>query len=110
MIESPGPNHQGDVVNMKSIGWLVCLLAVSLPHQAWSKDKEARRAVLQSCAQQAKDQSLTGDTHAAFMRDCLKMPADAKPPAFASSEPQKAVSAATTDTAPKPVKKPRKGG
>lgn len=95
---------------MKSIGWLVVLLASNLLQQAWSKDKDTRKEVLQSCARQAKDQSLTGDGYAAFMRDCLKMPEDAKPQAFASSEPQKALPTPVPDTASKPARKPRKGG
>ncbi|MGH6645597.1 PsiF family protein [Aquabacterium sp.] len=73
-------------MKLKFWGWVV-LLAASLPTQAATK--EARQDVLRSCAQQSRDQSFTGDDHATFMRSCLKAPDDAKPPAFASSGPQK---------------------
>ncbi|MDI1257917.1 PsiF family protein [Aquabacterium sp.] len=73
-------------MKVKYLGWSV-LLATAL--QAQAATKEARQDVLRSCAQQSRDQSFSGDAHAEFMRGCLKTPADAKPPVFASSGPQK---------------------
>lgn len=74
-------------MKLTTIWGCALLLAATLPAQA--ANKEARQEVLRSCAQQSRDQSLTGDEHANFMRGCLKAPDDAKPPAFASSGPQK---------------------
>jgi hypothetical protein len=92
-------------VNFKTLGCAALLLAL-LPH-AWAS--ETRQEMLRSCVQQAKDQSLAGEAHAQFMRACLKKPEDAKPMAFASSEPQKLAPGPTVQPAmaqpAKPLKK-----
>lgn len=70
---------------------LACWMAGTPTH---AQAAETRRAMLESCASDARDRKLSGDEHAAFMRSCLKAPEGAKAPVFGASEAQPATGAA----------------
>lgn len=70
------------------MGALACL-ALFASSPSWAEPSK-RQEALGACSAQAREQSLSDEAYAQFMRGCLKRPAGAKEPAFAASNAVKA--------------------